>query len=99
MASQVVASDDIMVMGLAGRPMLFRMAAIGAYGAGFALYAIALKRVELSVAYPLMVGITILEILLFGVVSGEALSLRTVAGAALLLFSVMLLYFPEARRA
>ncbi|CAH2910164.1 MAG: hypothetical protein CPSOU_1707 [uncultured Paraburkholderia sp.] len=86
--------NNALLFGISGRPALYRLAAIAAYGAGFLLYALALKRVELSVAYPLMVAVTILEILLFGVVSGEAVSLRTVLGAALLLASVLLLYLP-----
>ncbi|MFM0630528.1 ligand-binding protein SH3 [Paraburkholderia xenovorans] len=92
----VVVQGDVLIAGFASRPLLLRMAAIGAYGAGFLFYALALRRVELSVAYPLMVAVTILEILLFGFYSGEAVSLRTLAGAALLLASVLLLYLPAA---
>jgi small multidrug resistance pump len=92
----VVVQGDVLIAGLAGRPLFLRMAAMGAYGAGFLFYALALRRVELSVAYPLMVAVTMLEILLFGFVSGEAISLRTLAGAALLFASVLLLYLPAA---
>lgn len=95
LAGQVTVASDVLVLGLAGRPALFRLVAIAAYGAGFAFYALALKRIELSVAYPLMVAVTILEILLFGLIAGEALSLRTVAGTMLLLASVLLLYLPS----
>lgn len=73
-------------------PMLLRGGAIGAYGAGFVLYAIALKRVELSVAYPLMVGITILELFGYGLFAGEAVTVKMVAGAALLAIGVYLIY-------
>jgi small multidrug resistance pump len=86
--------SDPSLFGISGKPLLCRLAAIAAYGAGFALYALALKRVDLSVAYPLMVAVTILEILVFGVAIGEAVSLRIVAGAVLLLISVLLLYLP-----
>lgn len=94
LAGRVVVHSDILILGVSGRPLLYRLAAIGAYGAGFAFYALALKRVELSVAYPLMVAVTILEILLFGVASGEAVSLRILLGAGLLVVSVLLLYLP-----
>ncbi|MEC5409839.1 ligand-binding protein SH3 [Paraburkholderia sp. MPAMCS5] len=77
-----------------GRPLFYRLGALAAYAAGFAFYALALKRVQLSVAYPLMVAVTILEIVMFGVASGESISLRIVAAAGLLLASVMLLYLP-----
>jgi small multidrug resistance pump len=94
LAGQVVLHSDGLLFGISARPLLYRLAALGAYGAGFAFYALALKRIELTVAYPLMVAVTILEILVFGIVSGEAISLRTVAGAGLLLASVLLLYLP-----
>jgi small multidrug resistance pump len=45
-----------------------------------------------------MVAVTILEILVFGVVSGEAVSPRIVAGAGFLLISVLLLYLPSSAR-
>jgi multidrug transporter EmrE-like cation transporter len=51
--------------------------------------------VELSIAYPLMVTVTILEIMVFGALFGEAMSMRTLAGAALLIASVVLLYAPS----
>jgi small multidrug resistance pump len=77
---------------LTSGPMLMRFGAIGAYGAGFVLYALALRRLELSVAYPLMVGITILELFGYGLIAGEAVTLRAVAGAALLAASIYLIY-------
>ncbi|WP_244815316.1 ligand-binding protein SH3 [Caballeronia sp. Lep1P3] len=88
-----------LLFGMDARALVYRLGAIGAYGAGFVLYALALKRVELSVAYPLMVTVTLLEIMAFGVVLGEAMSLRTLAGAALLIASVVLLYAPAATTA
>lgn len=72
--------------------MTLRAAAVAAYGAGFVLYALALKRMELNIAYPLMVGVTILEIFIFGLVSGEAASLKTMSGALFLMAGIYLLY-------
>ncbi|WP_175944835.1 MULTISPECIES: SMR family transporter [unclassified Caballeronia] len=94
LAGTLPASGHALVFGMEPRALIYRLGAIGAYGAGFVLYALALRRVELSVAYPLMVAVTILEIMLFGVVLGEAMSLRTLAGATLLIASVLLLYAP-----
>ena len=73
-------------------PNLLRLGAIFAYGAGFVLYAVALKRVELNVAYPLMVGIAILEIFAYGLLGGETVSLRSVLGALLLMGGIVLIY-------
>ncbi|MDR5732715.1 SMR family transporter [Caballeronia sp. LZ025] len=99
LAGTLPSEGGALLFGMQARPLIYRLGAIGAYGAGFVLYALALKRVELSVAYPLMVAVTILEIMLFGVVLGEAMSLRTLAGATLLIASVLLLYAPAASTA
>jgi multidrug transporter EmrE-like cation transporter len=95
LAGKMPAENGVLLLSFATRPLLYRFGAICAYGAGFVLYAIALKRVELSIAYPLMVAVTILEITLFGVALGEGASLRTLTGVALLLVSVLLLFAPD----
>ncbi|KAA1009771.1 ligand-binding protein SH3 [Paraburkholderia panacisoli] len=95
LAGKMPADNGAFLLSFATRPLLYRFGAIGAYGAGFVLYAIALKRVELSIAYPLMVAVTILEITLFGAALGEGASLRTLTGVALLLVSVLLLFAPN----
>jgi len=77
---------------LVSTPNLLRMGAICAYGAGFVFYAVALKKVELNIAYPLMVGIAILEIFAYGLLGGEAVSMRSVLGALLLMGGIVLLY-------
>jgi small multidrug resistance pump len=94
-AGAATTNSNFLLLGMPGKPLLLRLAAVGAYGVGFVLYALALKRIELSIAYPLMVAVTILEIMLFGFVSGETLTLRTLSGAVLLLVSVLLLYWPS----
>jgi small multidrug resistance pump len=99
LAGQKNSYGEWLIFGLAAHPLLYRLAAIGAYGTGFAFYALALKRMELSVAYPLMVAVTILEILLFGFATGESMSVRTILGALLLFASVLLLYMPGASTA
>lgn len=73
-------------------PNMLRLGAIVAYGAGFVLYALALKRIELNIAYPLMVGIAILEIFGYGLLGGEAVSIRSVFGAALIMGGIFLIY-------
>lgn len=77
------------------RPMLFRLGALCAYGLGFICYAVSLKKIELGIAYPLMVGITILEIFFFGIFSNEAVTLRSVTGAGCLVVAMFLLYSPR----
>lgn len=95
LAGKMPADHGAFILDFAARPLLYRFGAVCAYGAGFVLYAVALRRIELSVAYPLMVAVTILEITLFGVALGEGTSLRTLSGVALLLVSVLLLFSPD----
>ena len=73
-------------------PMLLRIAAIAAYGLGFVLYALALRRIELSVAYPLMVGVAILAIFIYGLAGGDSVTLRSVIGAILIFSGILLMY-------
>ena len=77
---------------LTSTPNLLRVGAIFAYGAGFVLYALALKRIELNIAYPLMVGIAILEIFGYGLLGGETVSVRSTVGAVLIMSGVFLIY-------
>lgn len=91
-ASQYAVTSGTMLTLLFDRPNLMRGAALGAYGIGFLLYALALKRVELSVAYPVMVAVTVIELFVFSLWSGDGLTLKTVSGAALLVAGVWLLY-------
>jgi small multidrug resistance pump len=86
------ADDFSHLSALFNQAMLLRVGALGAYGLGFIFYAIALKKIELSVAYPLMVGVTVFEIFVFGMLSNEALTLRTLTGAGFLLVGVVLLF-------
>jgi small multidrug resistance pump len=93
-----IGASDVVTLVLA-RPNVMRAAALGAYGIGFLLYALALKRVELSVAYPVMVAVTVVELFLFSLWNGDGLSMKTISGAALLVVGVWLLYSARATTA
>ncbi len=73
-------------------PMLMFGAALAAYCLGFLFYAAALRRLELTVAYPVMVGVTILLLYVYGLMAGENITLRSAAGALLLMLSIALIY-------
>lgn len=85
-------SSVMSLAALTSTPNLLRFGAVFAYGAGFVLYALALKRIELNIAYPLMVGIAILEIFGYGLLGGEAVSIRSVLGATLIMTGIFLIY-------
>lgn len=77
---------------LTSTPTLLRIGAIAAYGLGFVLYALALRRIELSIAYPLMVGVAILAIFLYGLAGGDPVTLKSVIGAILIFSGILLIY-------
>ncbi|HXZ10321.1 MAG TPA: hypothetical protein VEI25_19900 [Paraburkholderia sp.] len=79
------------------RPVLFRITALGAYGVGFLFYALALKRIELYVAYPVMVAVTVLELFAFNSWLGDLPSMRATSGAAFLIVGVWLLYSAQGK--
>jgi len=59
--------------------------AIGSYGLGFALYAAALRELDLSLAYPLMVAIAIIGVMTYGLLFGnESVTICRGIGAALI---------------
>jgi small multidrug resistance pump len=91
-AGQIPEATATTVAALTSTPMLLRVAAIAAYGVGFILYALALRRIELSVAYPLMVGVAILAIFVYGLAGGDAVTLKSVIGAILIFSGILLLY-------
>lgn len=77
---------------LVSRPLLLIAAALAAYCFGFLFYAVALKKLELSIAYPIMVAATILLIYGYGLLMGENVNSQSIAGAVLLIFSIFLIY-------
>ncbi|MBN3728301.1 small multidrug resistance protein [Burkholderia sp. Ac-20379] len=69
-------------------PWIARAAAVGSYGVGFVLYAIALRKTTLGVAYPTMVAISMLVVLSFTALHEHLLRPMQVAGALVILLGV-----------
>lgn len=66
--------------------------AIGAYGLGFGFYALALRQLDLTLAYPLMVAFAIAGVFVYGLLSGsETISAMRMAGAAFIAIGVFLI--------
>jgi small multidrug resistance pump len=59
--------------------------AITSYGIGFVLYAFALQRLPLTIAYPVMVATTVLEVYAYSAVAGESITTGSLVGAALIM--------------
>lgn len=71
--------------------LAYRGIAVMIYGIGFVLYAAVLKRLPLTIVYPLMVGITMVEIFAFSAMYGDQISARPIAGASIVVIGVYLL--------
>jgi len=68
------------------------LGAIGAYGLGFGFYALALRQLDLTLAYPLMVAFAIAGVFVYGLVSGtETITALRMAGAAFIAIGVFLI--------
>ncbi|WP_255753529.1 multidrug efflux SMR transporter [Massilia sp. erpn] len=66
--------------------------ACGTYGLGFICYSIALQRLQISLAYPLMTAFTMLLVMLIGfIILGENLSPTRLAGAGLIIAGAFVL--------
>ncbi len=62
-------------------PLLLRGLALLSYGAGFALYAVALRRTSLATAYPLMVAASVLVVLVFSALHEQTFKASQAIGA------------------
>jgi small multidrug resistance pump len=91
-AGQTSTNSVANVLSFSSTTNMLRISAVLAYGAGFVLYALALKRIELSIAYPIMVGVTILEIFAYGMLGGDGVNMRSVLGAGLIMSGILLIY-------
>jgi small multidrug resistance pump len=72
-------------------PLPMRGLAIASYGAGFALYAVALKKIPLVIAYPSMVSVSIVVVTVFSVLAEQSVTGGQLAGVAVILTGVWLL--------
>ncbi|MEI5996845.1 EamA family transporter [Paraburkholderia bengalensis] len=71
--------------------LLLRGLAIVSYGAGFVLYALSLKRIPLTIAYPLMVAVSIISVAIFSAIVEQNVTWRQVSGATIILAGVWVL--------
>ncbi|HDR9023727.1 DMT family transporter [Burkholderia vietnamiensis] len=69
-------------------PWMIRAAAVCAYGVGFVLYAVALRRASLGTAYPTMVAVSILVVLTYTSLHEHLVRPAQAAGAVVILIGV-----------
>ncbi|WP_145535392.1 DMT family transporter [Yersinia thracica] len=83
--------DKIGLLSISSNPLLIKLPAIAFYGAGFVLYSIGLKDIDVSRAYPVMVSFAILQLMIAGMVFGETISIKMIVGAVLVIFGIVLI--------
>jgi small multidrug resistance pump len=72
-------------------PWILRAGAIGLYGMSFITYALALKKLNLNVAYPVMVSIVIFSSLVFTGLHEGALKPPQIIGAVLIAIGIFMI--------
>ncbi|MDN7931014.1 hypothetical protein [Burkholderia metallica] len=70
-----------------------KVVAIGCYGIGFIFYSISLKSIQLQVAYPVMVGLTILLLFAYGMMLSQSVSMASMLGAAFVCLGIFIISF------
>jgi small multidrug resistance pump len=74
------------------RPLAWLAGAAGAYVLGFAAYALALRKLDVSLGYPVMVAITMVLVVGFGYVFlAEPLALRKLIGIGIISVGIFML--------
>ncbi|ODV43716.1 hypothetical protein AWV79_15060 [Cupriavidus sp. UYMMa02A] len=86
-----VAGSHPATANLLSLPQLLRGSAIVVYGLGFVLYAIALRRLPLTLAYPLMVATAIVIITAYSAAYDTGLNARHLIGGLVIVAGVWLL--------
>lgn len=72
--------------------LLCYLCAVVFYGLGFVFYALSLKKLDLSLAYPLMVGVSIFGIFIYGLALGnELMTFSRLTGGVLLIIGIFLI--------
>ncbi|WP_342704974.1 small multidrug resistance protein [Burkholderia arboris] len=88
---RVAALKEISLDESDGLPWIARGAAVAAYGVGFVLYAAALRKTTLGIAYPTMVAISMLVVLSFTAIHEHLLRPMQAAGAFVILIGVWMI--------
>lgn len=79
------------VLSITSNEILIKSPAIICYGIGFVLYAIGLKDIDVSKAYPIMVSFAVLQVLTLGMLFGESITLKMIAGSILVIAGIILI--------
>ncbi|KVD48538.1 hypothetical protein WS61_06860 [Burkholderia sp. ABCPW 11] len=71
--------------------MGLKVVAVGCYGIGFIFYSMSLKSIQLQVAYPVMVGMTILLLFAYGFVMSQLVSPMSILGAVFVCVGIFII--------
>ena len=94
-ATVLIKMSSLNGSGLSLVRLLWLGSAGGAYALGFVCYAIALEKLQMSLAYPVMTAVTMLLVMLLGNIAlQETLTLSRVAGVVLITAGAFVLARP-----
>lgn len=85
--------DKVGLLSISSNTILIKLPAIAFYGAGFILYSLGLKDIDVSKAYPVMVTFAMLMVLILGFSFGEEVSTRTISGMLFLIFGIIIISY------
>lgn len=83
--------DRLGILAISTNHIIIKLPAIIFYGAGFVLYSLGLKDIDVSKAYPMMVSFAILQVLVFGMFFGESITIKMIIGSAFLVVGILLI--------
>ncbi|MBU9249738.1 hypothetical protein KTD14_09785 [Burkholderia multivorans] len=72
-----------------------KVVAVGCYGVGFIFYSMSLKSIQLQTAYPVMVGLTILLLFLYGFAVSYSISPTSLLGALFICAGIFIISFKQ----
>lgn len=80
------------ILNINGKELIVVLGALALYGLSFVAYMLALRKVQVSIAYPVVTGLTTLMLALAaGPLFGENMTLKAAVGICLVLFGSVLL--------
>lgn len=85
--------DRVLLLSFSSNQILVKLPAIAFYGAGFVLYSIGLKEIDVSKAYPIMVTFAMLMVVLLGFLFGENISVKVIIGIIFLIIGIVIISY------
>jgi multidrug transporter EmrE-like cation transporter len=84
-------SDKVWFLRSFNNVLLTKIPALGFYGVGFILYGIALSKMDMSRAYPIMVSFAVIQLIIIGYYFGENITLKMLLGVIIVIIGIYII--------